>query len=119
MTVTEVSSVFGLVVVIGGGTIWLETRYVSREDVQALEERIIELEGAVDNGHKRAELRGNMFTIQKFINDLSKREAMYRAFDEVGAITPEQRGRWQQVREDIAVQRTDLQNLANQVRSLE
>ena len=119
MTLTELTSISGIVITIGGGVIWLETRYVQREDVQALEDAMNALTLSVEAGHLASQLRSQIYGVENDLRDLESRAMMYRAFDQAGVITAEQRSRWQDLLDDIGVKRGELTSLNMELNSVE
>lgn len=119
MTLTELTSIGSVVAIVAGGTIWLETRYVQREDVQAIENAMNNLAERVEVGHQMAELRAITYGVENDLRDLESRSLMYRAFDQAGVITAEQRNRWQDLLDDIDVKRGELTSLTMELQRLQ
>lgn len=119
MTLTELTSIGSVIAVVAGGTLWLETRYVQREDVQAIETAMNNLAERVEVGHTMAELRAISYTVESQLSDLEGRSLMYRAFEQAGVITPEQRSRWQELLDDISIKRGELTSLTSRLNSLQ
>ena len=122
MTTTELTSILGLIMTIGGGVYWFETKVASVEDIQRIHTQIDAmvvansvLQDAVDAAEARAKISSNMYTERALISDLEGRNVMYRVLDQVNAITDEQRNRWREVQEAIAFRNERIRNLEAQL----
>ncbi len=126
MTLTELTSIGTTIAVIGGGTLWLETRYVGQENVHLINQKIDALSAAVQllsedipRRDDMTELKANIFTKEELMGDLEGRSLMYRALSQAGVITPEQQNRWEEVRTDISAMQREIDELRTNLSNLE
>jgi hypothetical protein len=111
---------------LGAIIVWVSQSFVPMSALESLEAQVGALSAAqqlmmedIEDGHKIAELRANIYNSQKLIADLSSRNVMYTALDQAGVITPDQRNRWTTVQQSLGSERADLVNLQGQLRRLQ
>lgn len=118
MTTTELTSILSLVAVVGGGTLWLETRYAQREDIKSLEKRIDAMSISAEVGHAILKFEAILEAKEDDLSDLRGTDMLYRALSQAGAITSEQTRRWETVQRDLAEKQEEIRELRSDLQRL-